>query len=258
MVAELENPVTQTELEPVQPEEPTTTPVEAEVPSEPDPLDEYIKAEGLVDAEPSSTESDNRPDPELEARAQRLADQKLEEQRRVAEENGLLMSFREAAPRVRNFLAPFATGQKAMTYNDVEAVINYLNGIQGNAKQVYTKEAADSWTSVQINAAEKLFPKFSEGKYATADDFVKAIADKARDGYLSPKEVKKLETTARLEEHKRLMANPAALRSLLSKAEAPKSESSTGSAVSMNALNDPNADMEARAKAFERKYGFRP
>ena len=223
MVAELAQEVTTPPVEEAAPV--AETPESAAPPEIPetDPLADYLKAEGLADelapeTSPAPVASD--PAPEVKAFAEQYAEEKLATERRAREEIGLQAAFRDAAPRTRQFLASNGVPSEV-----VERVVAYMTGIQGNAAQVYTKQANESYTNAQMQLADKLFPGFSKGEYKNSADLFKAVIDKAREGYVAPTEVEKQVKKARTEEHKRLSENPAVLRSLLSKAQAPKSES---------------------------------
>lgn len=201
-------------------------------------LSKYLAESGLTEATPAAeaeAATDNEPAPEVKALAEKLAAERLDQDARAREEAGILLAFRDAAPRARAAIADLVAGRVDPS-RGTEYIVGLLNSIQGHAKDVYTKESTLSFVENQYKEADKLFPKFSETRkeHKSTADFYNGLINKAREGYVTPKQSEAAVKKAVLDEHARLQANPAVLRALLSKSSGSKGQTGSQSSGSMD------------------------
>lgn len=225
---------------------------EAQEPSPDEVINNYLSTAGLTESsETTETVAEEVVDPEVEARAQRIAAERLQAEARARDEAGVQMAYREAMPWTENFLSQYLN--RPLDLQAIRTVLNTMNGLNSQSKQVVQKEATLGFVENQYKEADKLFPKFSESRkdHKSTADFYNGLISKAREGYVTPKQSEAAVKKAILDEHQRLQSNPAVLRAMLSKASAPQTNTSTnnGSRSSVpttteEALSMPIADIK--------------
>lgn len=228
-----------------------------------DSLDDFLKTQGLADEAEVSASDEKKPEPadsktiDVQAEAERLADQRIRAEReRDAEERqraGVRQSFETRADRIRGWGYGKVSAGEPITAQEVEALVQEFVQHNGQVSPVAKEDARKEFVDYVFREAEKAVGIKADGIKDTPH-LIDAIVKKAREGYVSEKDVKPRIKKALLDwkadlEKKGIMKSKAVPGEGLSPVESRKAD---------DILDDPNASAEARQKAFERKYGFKP
>ncbi len=214
-----------------------TPPEEEEV--DPD-LSSYLAEKGLVEPDPIPAANGVTPgqkpetvDPQVEARAQELANQTITRAVRQNEERGVATSFAGRAQAIRDFMTPFTRGEALPTEMDVERIVATLNEHHAQSSRISAMNFLDDL----YGEAESLFPGIvkNRAEHNSFKDFLSDLQTRATSsGYVPERESKSRVKEALIERNKYLENNPDVLRAMLSKASAPKpSGQSSGTPRSM-------------------------
>lgn len=198
---------------------------------------------------------------------------------RASQLEGVNRAYQQRAPNIRAVLqnvlgdATYTVGDR--DYSGAEIVNWVLNEFTSQHGQ-YANVINSDWWRASFGHAGKALPEdaqkalaqnWQQGKYngnfgAFLDDYAEAKVGQAKSGLHTDAQLKKAVVDGKLEVIARIQKEPAYLERILQRAQGtPSRNGGTPAASNANptsVLEDSTASREEQAKAFERKYGFKP
>ncbi len=227
-----------------------------------DPLLSFQKEAGLA---PGTNKAGNAGDgkpgqltPEVEREVQRRINAGSDKARRESQQAGVKRDFDERLPALREYLAEV----HKMPHSEVEKIAEQFTIHHGQASEVARTEERNElsaqYRDAMVNAAKQHVPEIAtrEGGFSSTEEFVEAVVEGSRTGYVAETEVNARINKALKDFHAYLVGK--GLTQGTKEVAGAGGGSTAASKKADDVLDDPNATAEERAAAFEKKHGFKP
>ena len=243
-----------------EPEPQSTEPSEPEV-EEPDDVALAVEEATKKAREEGETEGQRKAREEQEA-----ADKRAENQRRL---EGIQQAYRNRVGKIDATLKAVIRGDIEMTDDLARA---FVGEFQAHHAQMETAIVADLWeeftdrypkAKLSPEAAQSIIDARKSGKLpnleAVVDSMLDSVKKDAQKGRFTEAEVAKREAAAVTRLNHKWLTDEKFRERQLSKVNTPESRSASASSTRNPdaVLDDPSASADERARAFERKHGFR-
>lgn len=227
---------------------------------ESDPLLAFQKEAGLSpDANPAGNTEGVKPgqlSPEAEREVQRRTNEANERMRLQAQRDGVKRDFDARLPAMKTWLA-----EQGMSPQNIDLLADQFTIHHGQSAEVTREEVkaelSQTYRDAMTNAAKVHIPEIveREGEFSSTEEFMDAVVEGARKGYVADKEVNARVNKA-LKDFKVYLEGKGLIQGTKAVPGTGGAGAATGSPDSV--LDDPHATAEQKALAFEKKYGFKP